>query len=85
MNTSIICLMVAAAGVLPDAPQQTVYRPSQDFSASLSLDDAPPIVVRAQSSPFYGSGGTPQTYAPGTVTQQVQPYPGTTLPPTYQP
>ncbi len=96
MNTSLICLLVTAAATPPAVPNQTVYRPSQDFVSSISQDDVPPVVVRAQGSPFYGSG-TPPTYSPGAgTTAPIQPYQGntaqgavspygTTLPPTYQP
>ncbi|MCA9077049.1 MAG: hypothetical protein KDA93_18625 [Planctomycetaceae bacterium] len=96
MNTSLLCLLVTATTTLPDAPTQTVYRPSTNFVTSISQDDLSPLVVRAQSSPFYGSGtATPPTYAPGIPTSPVQTYAdpnslgttgqyGTTLPPTYQ-
>ncbi len=83
---------MAAAAAPPVAPHQTVYRPSQDFTSAIMEDDVSPVVVRAQDSPFYGSG-TPPTYAPGTGTPTypgataqgtISPFGGTTLPPTYQ-
>ncbi len=61
---------MASASSPPGLQSETVYRPSQNFTASVTQDDMPPVVIRAQNSPYYGNDGvTPPTYSPDLSTQ----------------
>lgn len=81
MNPSLILLALLAADPFGDFAtgnvQRTVYDPQAPFEVSVAEDDLPPIVVRAQGSPYYGGGGTPPTYsAPGGVISPQPANPG---------
>lgn len=72
---STLLLSLALLGAHPAGPaQHTIYRSGDGFSRTVTDDDLPPLVIRAQDSPFYDGGGTPPTYAPpGGSSPQVPP------------
>jgi hypothetical protein len=70
------------------ALRTTIYRPTREFQSAIYRDELPPLVVRAQDTPFFegDSGGseTPPTYAPSDGTTPPS-SPGLTTPGTYDP
>lgn len=71
VNISLLCLMTvvgAAPTASPDGSAICLYRPAPGFQAAIRHDDAPPLVVRGQSSVFLTSGATSP---PAYTTQDV--------------